>query len=68
MKTAGLVVGGVIMLTGMVWFLQGVGILPGSFMTGQAQWAVYGALAVLAGLGLVVMAHRRGGQEPTDRQ
>lgn len=30
-------------LVGAVWLLQGVGVLPGSFMTGQAQWAVIGA-------------------------
>ena len=28
-----------LMLMGVIWFLQGVNILPGSFMTGQIQWA-----------------------------
>jgi hypothetical protein len=27
---------------GFVWLLQGVGALPGSFMTGDAFWAVVG--------------------------
>ncbi len=54
-----MVVGGLLMLAGMVWFLQGVSILPGSFMSGQPQWAIYGALAILAGIGLVVFGHRR---------
>jgi len=38
-------------LTGIVWILQGVGVLPGSFMTGQTIWAVIGAvLLMLSGL------------------
>ena len=24
---------------GLIWILQGIGVLPGSFMTGQIQWA-----------------------------
>ena len=43
------VVGVLLMLVGAVWFLQGIGVLPGSFMTGQSQWAVYGAIAFVAG-------------------
>jgi hypothetical protein len=31
-------------LTGAVWILQGVGILPGSFMTGDIVWAAIGAM------------------------
>ena len=29
---------------GSIWFLQGINILPGSFMTGQIRWAIYGGL------------------------
>jgi hypothetical protein len=57
-------VGGLLMLAGLVWFLQGVGILPGSFMSGQAQWAIYGALSVLVGMGLIVAGHRRARRPP----
>jgi hypothetical protein len=24
---------------GIIWILQGINVLPGSFMTGQIQWA-----------------------------
>ncbi len=48
-----------LILAGSVWFLQGIGILPGSLMSGQIQWAVYGGIAVIAGIGLVVFANRR---------
>jgi hypothetical protein len=35
---------------GVVWILQGVNILPGSFMTGQIQWAYRGAASAIVGL------------------
>ncbi|MEP6694078.1 MAG: hypothetical protein ABJB39_05500 [Chloroflexota bacterium] len=31
-------------LMGIVWILQGIGVLPGSFMTGQIVWAAIGAV------------------------
>ncbi len=59
MRTLAKIAGGFLMLIGAIWFLQGIGVLPGSFMTGQSQWAVYGALAIAAGLGLVAFARRQ---------
>ena len=53
------VVGVLFLLIGCVWFLQGINILPGSFMTGQTKWAVYGGLLGVAGIGLLVSASRR---------
>ena len=50
-----LIVGGLMILMGGVWLLQGLGILPGSFMTGQTFWAVMGAVFLAAG-GLLVLA------------
>jgi hypothetical protein len=38
------------LLTGVVFFFQGVGVIPGSFMTGRSEWAVIGA-ALVAGAG-----------------
>ena len=60
MRTVLTVSGALLLLMGVVWFLQGIGVLPGSFMTGQSRWAVYGALAVFAGLGLLLTARRSG--------
>ena len=48
-----------LLLIGIVWFLQGINILPGSFMTGQLEWAMYGALAAIAALALFRFANRR---------
>jgi hypothetical protein len=50
MRTTLIVVGVLLMLVGAVWFFQGINVLPGSFMTGQTQWAVYGGVAFLVGL------------------
>ena len=50
-----LIVGGLVILMGGVWLLQGLGILPGSFMTGQTFWAVMGAVFLATG-GLLALA------------
>lgn len=42
-----------LILIGGVWLLQGVGVLPGSFMTGQWFWAAVGAVCLAAGLAIV---------------
>ena len=47
------------LLVGCIWILQGINILPGSFMTGQTKWAIYGGLLVVAGIGLLISANRR---------
>ncbi len=66
MKIIYIVIGILLLLVGLVWFLQGINILPGSFMTGQTQWAIYGALAMLAGIGLLVFGIRRRPAPPRD--
>jgi uncharacterized membrane protein HdeD (DUF308 family) len=59
MRIALNVAGVLCLLTGCVWILQGINILPGSFMTGQTKWAVYGAVLVVVGIGLLISANRR---------
>jgi len=46
-------------LTGIVWILQGIGVLPGSFMTGQIVWAVIGAALLPVSAVLFWVARRR---------
>ena len=53
------IVGIVMLVMGTTWFLQGIGILPGSFMTGQTRWAVFGGIAVVVGLFALARANRR---------
>ena len=55
------IVAGPMLLVGIVWILQGINVLPGSFMTGQTFWAWAGLLALLVGLGLLLVGLRRGG-------
>ena len=59
MRILSYVAGALCCLMGGVWFLQGINVLPGSFMTGQTKWAVYGGLLLLAGVGLLVTGRRR---------
>jgi hypothetical protein len=58
MKSALNIFGVILALFGGIWFLQGINVLPGSFMTGQIKWAIYGGIAVVAGIILLVTAKR----------
>jgi hypothetical protein len=42
-----------------IWFLQGINVLPGSFMSGQMRWAVRGGILVFAGIAGLVWANRK---------
>ena len=53
------VLGVLLVIAGCVFFLQGINILPGSFMTGQTKWAIYGGIAIVAGLLLLIAPNRR---------
>lgn len=59
MKTLLMTAGAILMLIGGVWFLQGINVLPGSFMSGQTRWAVNGVIAIAVGLVLIVVSRRR---------
>ena len=52
------VVGVAAVLAGLVWTLQGLGSVGGSFMSGATVWAVIGPVVALAGLVLIVIAGR----------
>jgi hypothetical protein len=45
-------VGLVITIAGVVWALQGFGVVGGSFMSGNHTYEVVGPVVALAGLGL----------------
>ena len=53
MRIFGNIVGGLMIAAGIIWILQGVNILPGSFMTGQIAWAWRGTLIAITGILLV---------------
>ncbi len=55
------VAGSLITVAGVVFALQGVGVIGGSFMSGTTIWAVAGPVIALAGLALITLALRRTG-------
>lgn len=59
MKIALGAIAGLLVLVGLIWILQGLGYLPGSFMTGDRQWAINGAIAIGGGLLLLAWSRRR---------
>lgn len=62
MKTVLLVVGLILLLSGLVWTGQGLGYIDwpqSSFMLKQTQWAYYGSGTALVGLILIWMSRRR---------
>lgn len=52
-------IGLLLTLMGGIWLFQGIGVLLGSFMTGQNLWAVVGGATMLVGLLVLVMGLRR---------
>jgi hypothetical protein len=60
-----IVVGVLMCVVGGVWFFQGIGVLEGSFMTGQGFWTVVGVILFLVGLRMVLRArHDAPGADP----
>ena len=45
--------GALIVTTGIIWTMQGLGYVTGSFMTGATLWAVIGPVTAAAGLALI---------------
>ena len=58
MKVGLTILGTMLVLTGIVWSLQGMNLLGGSFMTGQTRWLVIGLGAIVLGVVALVGARR----------
>jgi hypothetical protein len=56
------VLAGLLIFMGIVWALQGLNVLPGSFMTGQIQWAYRGGLMAILGGALLLFTRPRPGK------
>jgi hypothetical protein len=52
-------VGLLITLAGVIFTLQGVGVVGGSVMSGDTFWAVAGPLIAVVGLAIAVVSLRR---------
>ncbi len=59
MRASRLVIALVLGLVGLVWVGQGLGYIPGSFMTGSQFWATVGTVLVVAAVALLVLEVRR---------
>ncbi len=53
------VVGALALLVGLLWIGQGLGYVPGSFMTGAMRWFWIGLAVAVVGLVLVLAGLRR---------
>jgi hypothetical protein len=54
MRVALNILGVALVIVGGIWFLQGINVLPGSFMSGQIRWAVCGGIAVAGGISILL--------------
>lgn len=48
----------IVLAIGVLWALQGIGLVGGSFMTGQSQWLYIGIVTMVVGLAGLVWANR----------
>jgi len=60
MKIVMLIVAAVLIAIGVVWALQGLGVMGGSAMSGNSMWAIIGPIVVIVGIGVGLVALRRG--------
>ena len=58
MTIARYAVAAVLVVVGLIWIGQGVGMLGGSSMSGQTIFAVLGAVLLIAGVGLLWLTRR----------
>ena len=55
------VLAAIVALVGLVWLLQGLGAIPGSFMTGDGFWALAGLALIGAAAAYGAWPHLRRG-------
>ena len=49
----------VVIVAGVIFFFQGIGVIGGSFMSGSALWAALGPLIALCGVTMLAMSRNR---------
>jgi len=60
MRSGVLTAAGVVLtIAGVIWALQGFGVIGGSFMSGDSVWAIIGPIVAAIGLILAVIGVRR---------
>jgi hypothetical protein len=59
MRTSRLVIAAILGLAGLVWLGQGLGFIPGSFMTGSQFWATVGTVLLVVAAAMLILEARR---------
>ncbi len=59
MRAIGIVVGLLLLLVGVIWVLQGINVLPGSFMSGRPGYALLGLVVAIVGVVILLRSTRR---------
>lgn len=52
-------IGVLVALSGLLFFLQGIGVVGGSTMSNTTTWSVLGPIIALVGVAVAVVAARR---------
>ena len=55
LRWGGRVIGGLLVVIGLIWLLQGLDLMGGSYMSGDLLWAGAGAMLVVFGLLLILL-------------
>jgi hypothetical protein len=59
MRASRVVVAVIVGLVGLVWLGQGLGYIPGSFMSGSQFWATVGTALLVVAVALLILEGRR---------
>jgi len=59
MRVVGSAVAVVVIVAGVVFFFQGIGVIGGSFMSGSALWAALGPIIALCGVAMLALSRNR---------
>ena len=59
MRVIGIVIGLLLLLVGVIWILQGINVLPGSFMSGRPGYALLGLVVAIVGVVILLRSTRR---------
>lgn len=58
-RTTVITVGVIAIAVGVIWVGQGMGLIPGSFMTGDTKWLIIGIIVGVVGIAVTVFGLRR---------
>ncbi|HEX6872785.1 MAG TPA: hypothetical protein VF163_16940 [Micromonosporaceae bacterium] len=53
------ILGGIAVLTGVLWTLQGLGLVGGSVMSGDSTWAIIGPIVAVVGMLVFLFGMRK---------